>query len=231
MLTEQGLALQHTRAAATVQLDIEAPADDSAHMTRFMTASVLPFLILALLAVNSGWWWVMESERNTLNGFLVAPVPRPALIAGPVLASVLVSTVVLLLALLTTRRLVSWPWPARPLQFCCLAAGTMLMAAGLTFVQAALCRSIMLFGDVTAIGLFVLFFSSAVVTPVETMADWQRWLAHMIPTYYAVRGLRAAAGGIDVFRWRDIAILVAWGAAGLLYGGLLLNRTMPRRSD
>jgi ABC-type multidrug transport system permease subunit len=230
MLVERGFALQNT-VDTTVHVQLDNSPGDPARMTRFMTASVLPFLILALLAVNSGWWWVMEIERNTLNGFLATPVSRPVLVAGPVLAGALLSTGMLALAVLLTRRLVSWPWPARPAQFCALIGLTVFMAAGLTLAQATLCRSIMVFGDVTAFGLFVLFFASAVVTPLETMAAWQRWVAHFTPTYYAVRALRAAAGGGDIFRWRDVFVLCIWGLSGFLYGGMLLTRSTLERPE
>jgi ABC-2 type transport system permease protein len=61
-----------------------------------------------------------------------------------------------------------------------------------------------------------LLFLSGIFIPLGTDSpDWMRWVARVFPVKHFADGMGAGFIGLP-FRWSDVLIVAAWGAAGLL---------------
>jgi ABC-type multidrug transport system permease subunit len=193
------------------------------HISAFMAAGTLPFLILLLTGVFSGVGWLQDWESQTLQQFLVTPAPRATLVVARALSAMLFSLAVLVGALIACRPLVTWPLPQNiPIWFGVMAIQA-LAGCGVYFAIAAACRSTMLFNDVTYTSGCILMFVTGVFVPVETMPPWERTVAYLSPTFYAVRSMRAALASTSEVCLGDLGVMVAWAVAGFCVGYTILR--------
>jgi ABC-type multidrug transport system permease subunit len=206
---------------ADVGITIENSRYGPQDLSAFMAAGTLPFLILLLMGVFSGVAWVSDWERKTLQQFLVTPAPRITLVVARAGAAMLYTLAILVGALLIGRPFVTWNWPGNLPLWCAVIAVQALAGCGVYFAIAAVCRTQMLFNDFAYISGCILMFVSGTLVPVETMPQWERLLAYVTPTFYAVRTMRAAFAGTPVWIG-DLGILAAWGLAGFLVGYVVL---------
>jgi ABC-2 type transport system permease protein len=169
---------------------------------------------------------VAERERGVWRHYRLTPVPLPALLAGTLVARVVIVALAAGLQIALARWIYGTPWPAHPWQ---LAGAFLLTCAaflGLGLVVAALARDV---PAVQAIGqcLFLpMIMIGGVGVPLVVLPEWAQRLACFMPGRYAVEvlqpcfnhpyGLRhaglsvlmllvigsaAAAAGMRLFRW------------------------------
>jgi len=200
------------------------------HMTTFMTASLIPFLILSLAYVNCGMYWLREWERRTVYTFMATPAYRSAMILSRALAGGILSMIVLACSLVLCRLVVPWQLPAALLPWAIQIGIQMWAACGLFFLIASICRSsLMLFVDVAGLVIFIFMFVSGTLSPLETMPAWERTLAFLTPMTYAVRAMRAVMLGLDPLLLKDCIIIIVWGAFSYLLGGVLISSPAMKR--
>lgn len=183
-------------------------------LAMFMAASMLPLLIMILTALNGGLAWILDWEQGMLFRILVAPVPRLLLLlvraAGSALLTLLVVAVAWALYSSISR-------PGTPVHVGAALAAVLvfvLAANGVMSAIASLTRRFLLYSDICFLLSFVLMFLSGALVPIETLPDWERFLAYCTPTYYAIRLARAAFAGTEPLLARDALILICWGVAG-----------------
>jgi len=200
------------------------------HMTTFMTASLIPFLILSLAYVNCGMYWLREWERRTVYTFMATPAYRSAMIIARALAGGILSTIVLVCSLVLCRLVVPWQMPAELLPWAIQIVLQMWAACGLFFLIASICRSsLMLFVDVAGLVIFIFMFVSGTLSPLETMPAWERVIAFMTPMTYAVRAMRSVMLGLDPLLLKDCLIIVGWGTVSYALGGVLISTPAMKR--
>ena len=218
------------RYSDSVRVTMENARYSPEHMTTFMTASLIPFLILSLAYVNCGMYWLREWERGTIYTFLATPARHGVLIISRALAGGILALVVLVCSLLVCRLVVPWQLPSERLMWG-LQIGIQLWAAcGLFFLIATICRSsLMIFVDVSALLIFIFMFISGTLSPLETMPSWERVLAYMTPMTYAVRAMRAVMLGLEPVLLKDSIIILVFGAFSYALGGVLLSSAAMKR--
>ncbi|GEM_PF-254290 len=200
-------------------------------MTTFMTAGLLPFLLLALASVNHGLFWLCDYERGTLYTMLATPVRRGVLVAGRTLGSLVVMLVTFAVTIAVCRQFVYWDIGTQPLLWWLVVAGQMLVMCGVFFAIATLCRRFALYTDAGLILVLVLMFLSGTLMPVQTMPVWARITSFMTPTFYAVRMMRAVMLGAEAVLPRDVLALACWAAIGFAFGyWRLRTATLDRRA-
>jgi len=187
-------------------------------MTTFMTAGLLPFLLLALASVNHGLFWLCDYERGTLYTMLATPVRRGVLVAGRTLGSLVIMLVTFAVTIAVCRQLVYWNMGPHLLLWWLVVAGQMLVMCGVFFAIATLCRRFALYTDAGLILVLVLMFLSGTLMPVQTMPTWARITSFMTPTFYAVRMMRAVMLGVETVLPRDVLALACWAAIGFAFG-------------
>jgi ABC-type multidrug transport system ATPase subunit/ABC-type multidrug transport system permease subunit len=187
-------------------------------MTTFMTAGLLPFLLLALASVNHGLFWLCDYERGTLYTMLATPVRRGALVAGRTLGSLVVMLATFAVTIVICRQFVYWDIGPQPLLWWLVVAGQMLVMCGVFFAIATLCRRFALYTDAGLILVLVLMFLSGTLMPVQTMPSWARITSFLTPTFYAVRMMRAVMLGVETVLPRDVLALAFWAAMAFAFG-------------
>lgn len=194
-------------------------------LTTYVTAGMLVFLLLALANTNTGAFWIRELESGTLYTLFLTPASRLAIVAGRQLAGAVISAVILVLCILLCRLVVSWPLPhGRMPVWVGLLVLDLFLAGGVFFLIAVVFRQYRAFALVSLFAFVLLMFISGLLSPVETMPEWQRALAHFTPTFPAVRSMQAVMLGTDVLRGSDVAAIAAWTLATHSAGSWILHR-------
>ena len=161
---------------------------------------------------------VAERERGVWRHYRLAPVPLPALLAGTLVARVVVVALAAAMQVALARWIYGTPWPAHPLQL----AGAFLLVAcaflGLGLVVAALARDV---PSVQAIGqcLFLpMIMIGGVGVPLAVLPEWAQRLASFMPGRYAVEVLQPCFNHPHGLRHAGLSLLalaVIGGAAAV----------------
>jgi ABC-2 type transport system permease protein len=146
-------------------------------------------LILLFTAIFSTISIIEDRQAGFLQGVLVAPVGRTAVVLGKLLGStslgVLQGTVFLLLAPLSGI-------PITPTSF---ALGFGLSAVG--FLIAWTLESTQGFHAIMNLVLMPLWMMSGALFPPDGASPWMQWIIAANPLTYGVVALRCALGGLD----------------------------------
>ncbi len=169
---------------------------------------------------------VAERERGMWRHYRLTPMPLPALLAGTLVARVVIVAGAVLLQIVLAHWIYGTPWPRHGLQL----AGAFLLVAGaflgLGLVVAGLARDV---PAVQAIGqcLFLpMIMIGGVGVPLVALPEWAQRLASFMPGRYAVEvlqpcfnhpyglqqagfsiamlgfiGAASAVAGVRLFRW------------------------------
>jgi len=197
-------------------------------LVQFQLVPILVLLLTIMGIVNGGLAAAREFEDLTIKALLLSPIGRGTLIAGKILAcwvtTMLAAAVVLALSFaFGVLRPAGWYWlPALA------AIGLIaLAAAGLgTALGGALRR----FSAVAGAGInlsIYLFFLSGGISVAAFLPDWIQAIAHFTPTFYGVDALEAAIFYQSTDNLgRDLAVLLATAAVGLVLGTVSLRRRL-----
>ncbi len=208
-----------------------AESDLRPHDVGLVQFELVPILVLLLTlmgVVNGGLATAREFEDLTIKALLLSPISRGTLIAGKILAcwvtTMLVAAVVLILSAISGfLRPAGWYW----LPALAVTALISLAAAGLgTALGGALRR----FSAVSASGInlaIYLFFLSGGIGVAAFLPGWIQAIAHFTPTFYGVDALEAAIFYQSTDNLgRDLAVLLATAAGGLVLGTVSLRRRL-----
>jgi ABC-type polysaccharide/polyol phosphate export permease len=177
----------------------------------YVIASLLPFLILAVAAVNGGLLWLTAMESGTVHRYLLAATPPALWISCRALANGIYTFAMVLVAIMLARLCVAWPMPSAWLTWLGILALQTFAAAGLFFLVAVLCRRQVLYSDLAVLLVFLLMFLSGALTPVPVMQRYDQLIAACTPTYYFIRTMRAVMTGSVPVRMADVVIMALWG--------------------
>ena len=188
----------------------------SENMSSFMAAGSLPFLLLILAAINCGLQWKNQWDKGILNSYLVTPVRRMALIIANLLSGISASFIILIISLIIGKFFVSWNLPQNIPAWLALILFQIVFASSLYLAVASLCRGPLLYNDISFMSTLILMFISGMLIPVITMPTWEKLLAYMLPTFYAVRSMRAIMTGNSALLLKDLLILFLWTGGSLI---------------
>jgi ABC-2 type transport system permease protein len=165
-----------------------------------------------------------DIEQGWFDRLLVAPVPRPMLVLGPILGAVTRSlvpaTVVLLVGLALGAEI----------------TGGVLGLIALYFAAACFCAVAALWGTFMAVtfrtqqagplmqqGVFLAVFLSTAYTPEVLLRGWLAEVAHFNPVTYVLQFARqATVEGLEPSLSHTLPGLAALAALGLFFGALAL---------
>jgi len=198
---------------------------DTLSVITFMTASLLPLLIIHLGLVYCGQFWVLDWEQGQLFTLLASPAHRSALIIGRTIGFALLMVVNLAVSLTVCRFIMTWQMPSSLFLWFLLILLQIFAATGLNFFFAAVCKKFVSFLNVVVIILFVMAFISGVIIPAESLPRWEQILARFTPAFYAVRSMRAVMIGKAPTLAADLMALFAWGVGFYVAGYFFLKRS------
>ncbi|WP_324716697.1 ABC transporter permease [Carboxydochorda subterranea] len=188
----------------------------------FMTPGAAALTVLSSSVVG-GATLLQERLNGVIRQYLVAPIPRLAILAGSVSSSVTKAVgqavlIVLLAAVLGAHMQLQGPATLAAM------AGTLAFAigfAGLSAYFASITSTMGAYHAVINIFNVPLLFASNALYPLSVLPGWLRALALLNPTSYAVELVRLAtgAGAPELLGVAgDLAVLAGFGAAGLMVG-------------
>jgi len=196
----------------------------------FLRYQVLPALILLVLSVGlmgTALLCAYDVERHTSRHLVLSPLPAGALVAGRLLGGLLASLAVLLPVLLicAVTRIVSPPphhWPA----LAALFVATGLSASGLGAALGAFLRGSQTVAMASSIVATYLFFLGGGFTTVAFLPAWLQDLSRLIPTRYAIDGLRQSLfyPGLDGVT-TDLLVLGATALGAVAVGAVAVRRS------
>jgi len=190
----------------------------------FMTASLIPFLIMTLATVNCGMHWLRDWESGMVHTIKVLPLRRVVLPVARTLGGGFLVLVILGVSLAICRCIVPWRLPDRPGVWVCVLLVQVIYALGFFTALAAVCKSYLLYVDAAMLLILLMMFTSGTIKPVEAMAGWEYVLAHATPAFYAVRSLRAVMTDSAPLLLRDLGVLAACAAGCFALAQLLFTR-------
>lgn len=177
-------------------------------------------MIFAVIGIGSGLALVSEIENGYFDKFLVAPIPRVAILLGRLgadfLRNLLTASVVLLLGLAAGARIESGFVGAVVLVVLCAFFG---MAYGGSAILIALRTGNTQAVNLASLVFFPLLFLSPNAVPREDMQNWLETAAAFNPVTYVLEGTRS----LVIDGWdpgRLIACLVVTGATAVVLLGL-----------
>ena len=205
--------------------------------TKIDTATYYVPAIIALSLINATFvnltiWLTIQRERGQLKRIRATPVPAWVVIAGRTLTSVVIAAVMVVTVCLFGFALygVDLPTSTLPGVVVSVLVGTFSLAA-LGFAAAAVVPSENAAPPIANAIVLPLEFISGIFVPADNIPDWMNTIAGVFPVKPLFDSLLAAfdptATGIGL-DWGDLAVVAAWGVAGLIFA-LLRFRWSPRR--
>jgi ABC-2 type transport system permease protein len=151
----------------------------------FMALTVVTGTLSGLAAVIS-----REKEQGTMDGLLVSPVPRYAIVVGKVLGQTVrgmiqASLILTLSILFFGVRIYGSPSLMALIMFMGVAsfAGVGIILSAIASEQETAQMMMMLLQ-------FPMMFLCGILFPVEQLPEWLQWIGKMLPLYYAADALR-----------------------------------------
>jgi ABC-2 type transport system permease protein len=199
----------------------------------YLHYSVIPCLVLLILSVGvmgTALLCARDVERGTARHLALAPVPPVALMAGRLLGGTLVSLVVIVptLAIATWTRIITPPaghWPALGLVF----LATAVCAAGLGAVLGATLRGARAVSMAASAICTYLFFLGGGFTTIQFLPTWLRRVTTLVPTRYAIDGLRQSLFYPDLHGFgADMRVLLGTAVIATIAGGATVRRAWSR---
>ena len=223
-----GLLLPNPYRVAVAERDLRRTNVD------FLHYQVVPILILVVISVgtlSSATLTARDLERGQARLLLMAPAARPAVLVGKLLGAALATWSILLPLLIAglLAGVLEAPighWPA----LAALFAAVTFASSGLGLLIGIAVRT---GRAVTMLSLNVaifLFFLGGGFTTVAFMPAWLQQLAHLVPTAYAIEGLRQAMfyPGLEGVP-TDLAVLFGSALLATGLGSVALRRSWATR--
>ena len=199
----------------------------------FLQYQMVPILIMVVISVgtlSSAMLAARERERGTARLLVMAPPPRPALLAGKLLGALLATAAVLgpLLIAGAAAGVLAPPvshWPA----LIALLAATSAMASGLGLLIGLATRRPRVVTMLSLNAAIVLFFLGGGFTTVAFMPDWLQTASLAVPTSYAIEALGQTLFYPELVGvGRDLAVVCGFAVVTAGLGTLALARSLGR---
>ncbi len=182
------------------------------------------------LVGNLGFGVFREHGWNTWQRLRASPT-RPAVI----LAGKTSVPMVVLLLQMATLTIAGWLLLGLDIRgsiagFVAVLLSLAVCLGGIGLALLSICRTIVQLNLAANLGAVVLGSLGGALVPVETLPSWARFVAHGLPTYWAMEALRALtlndASLTDVLP--NIAVLLGFGLAGALLALKKLSLSDPK---
>ena len=199
----------------------------------YYVPSILALALLNATFVNLAIWLTIERERGHLKRVRATPVPAWAVVGGRALTAVVVAALMVAIVCAVGALLygVELPTTTLPAFVVSVVLGTLALAA-LGFAAAGLVPSENAAPPIANAIVLPLEFISGIFVPTEEIPDWMNAIASVFPVKplfdSILKAFDPTTSGAG-FAWGDLAVLAAWGVAGLLLA-LRTFRWSPRRS-
>jgi ABC-2 type transport system permease protein len=199
----------------------------------YYVPSILALALLNATFVNLAIWLTIERERGHLKRVRATPVPAWAVIGGRALTSVAIAAIMVAIVCAAGALFygVELPTTTLPAFVVAVVVGTLSLAA-LGFAAAGLVPSENAAPPIANAIVLPLEFISGIFVPSEQIPGWMDAIASVFPVKPLFDSILAAFDPRTTgagFAWGDLAVLAAWGVAGVLLA-MRTFRWSPRRT-
>lgn len=184
----------------------------------YYTAAVITLAIVSATMVNLAMGLTILREGGILKRLRGTPLPRSVFVVGRLGTAITTSLLmfVLLSAIGAVLFGVDFPWSQLPELLLTLAVGAASFAA-LGIALTAVIPSREAATPITNLIVFPLYFISGVFIPESEIPNGVLSVADAFPVRHLFEALLAGfTGAGSGFEWGDLAIVAAWGFAGLV---------------
>jgi ABC-2 type transport system permease protein len=208
---------------------IEEPLISGTSTTfQFLAPGFMALTVVFGALAGVGFAISREREQGTMDGLLVAPIPRTAIVFGKVLAQTVRGMIQAFLILGLSMLLFGVRVYGSPL----IMVLAMLMGVA-SFVGVGIILTSFAPDQETAqmtvmLLQFPMMFLSGILFPVSSLPVWMQWIGKAMPLYYAADALRKVVilnAGLNVIA-NDLLILVAYSVVTLAIAVPLFQRQM-----
>jgi ABC-2 type transport system permease protein len=193
---------------------------------QYLVLPIIMFMLLSSGLITNGTATAGEWETHRIKELLLAPIARPTLIIGKVLAGLTTTWLMGVLALALGAAL-GWTRPEGSSLFTCLViiALVALFSTGLGIALGAALQHSQPVTIVSSLGAFTLFFLAGGIGVLAFEPTWLQQVAALSPLTYGIHALGQAVfyNSSDQLG-RDVLILSLSGLATLLLGILVMRR-------
>lgn len=196
----------------------------------FLNYQVIPAFILLILSVGlmgTALLCANDNERKTARSLILAPVPAWTLIAGRLLGGLLISVIIVFPVLFISFLfgIIAPPVSHIP-ALLVLFLATGLCAAGLGAALGSLFRGAKIVAMASSVVATYLFFLGGGFTTIAFLPNWLQDLSAIIPTRYAIDGMRQALFYPDLQGvTTDIIVLIGTAIIAILLGSLAVRKS------
>ena len=213
--------------------NIETSTGELIDGATYYVPSILALALLNATFVNLAIWLTIERERGHLKRVRATPVPAWAVIGGRGLTSVVIAAIMVAIVCAAGALLygVELPTTTLPAFLVAVVLGTLSLAA-LGFAIAGVIPSENAAPPVANAIVLPLEFISGIFVPTENIPGWMNAIASVFPVKPLFDSILKAFDPTTTgagFAWGDLAVLAAWGIAGLLLA-LRTFRWSPTRT-
>ncbi|MEJ2022333.1 MAG: ABC transporter permease [Maritimibacter sp.] len=183
-------------------------------------------------AIGGGMVWVDERARGIVREYVVAPIPRSAIMLGNI-SSATTKALFQALVIFAVGLLMGAGVTANPLGWVLgfgLLVGYAAGFAAIALAIASLTDDLMAYhAMIMLLNLPVLFLSNALY-PLASMPGWMKVGALINPTSYLVDGMRQAVlgGTAEIPMWICVSVIAGFAALGLLTATRAFTRKTTR---
>jgi ABC-2 type transport system permease protein len=200
-------------------------------VSTYYVPAIISLAVASATFQNLAMSVTIDRENGILKRIRATPMPRWVFIAGRIGNSVVVS--VLMLALLATLGRIAYgvevPWSRLPAVLTTLAIGAATFSClGLALTAAIPSQDAA--APITNLAIFPLYFLSGVFIPESEIPNGVLNIAGAFPVRHFFEAFFTAWDPATTgagFEWGDLAVVAAWGVAGLLIT-LRTFRWVPR---
>lgn len=174
---------------------------------------------------------VMDRFLGVDEAYLLTPLTKTDIVAGPIISGLSITTVVAILVLAVSIVITGIPLPGSIEQYALmlvLIVLTTLSLLGLMFTVLGQARHPRIVGILSGFLNVILFFPSGATYPLASLPGWLQWLTRVNPEAYAVSALKAVLfkGAHLATVLGDIAFLAAFTAVMMAAAITLFKRTL-----
>jgi ABC-2 type transport system permease protein len=202
-----------------------------ANAAAFFTPAIIVFGVVTATYTNLAMTVTIARDEGILKRLRGTPLPPWAYLAGRVGHAVIIAgiLVVIVAGFGAIAHGVEVPWDAVPAMLVVLVVSAATFSAIGLAVSGLIPNADAAPAVVNATILPVLFISNVFIQ-MNNAPDWLDAVSHVLPVRHFADAMmelyaRGAAAGVP---WTDVAVIAAWGAAGLL-AALRFFRWEPRR--
>jgi ABC-2 type transport system permease protein len=213
--------------------NVETSAGELIDGATYYVPSILALALLNATFVNLTIWLTIERERGHLKRIRATPAPAWAVIGGRALTSVVIAAIMVAIVCAMGALVygVELPTTTLPAFVVAVVLGTVSLAA-LGFAAAGLVPSENAAPPIANAIVLPLEFISGIFVPTEQIPGWMNAIASVFPVKPLFDSILSAFDPTTTgagFAWGDLAVLAAWGVAGVLVA-VRTFRWAPRRA-